>query len=110
MLADKGQLLKTLEAERNKILGQRDARRQARSRLAELESWIETVAANLGELTHDERRLAVDALGVRVLVWRKDDRSPKVEANIPLGDVKSTSSSRSAACKSSVTLQWTDRD
>src|SRR6266542_1414166 len=62
-LAETSERQKALQAERDAVFAQRDARRSARSRLADLEAWCGTVAAKLGELTYDQRRLALDALG-----------------------------------------------
>ena len=47
-------------------------------------AWCRTVAENIQELTYDQKRLALDALGVRVTVWRKGDRAPRIEASIRL--------------------------
>jgi site-specific DNA recombinase len=113
MLAEKGQRLKELEAEREIVMNQREVRKQARSRLADLESWCQTVAANLRDLTFDQKRLALDALGVRVQVWRKDDRAPRIEANIPLGVTKNSISGSTdhhrPAVNRTLTLRWTER-
>ena len=58
------------EAERDAVL-QRIADAEAdAARLQSLEAWAETVAANLGTLTYDEKRLALDALGVKVRTYR----------------------------------------
>ncbi|MGE3913803.1 MAG: recombinase family protein [Chloroflexota bacterium] len=87
MLKEAGRRLRELETERAQVIAQRETRRQARTRLAELETWCRTVAANLGDLTYDQKRTALTSLGLCVYVWRHDDRAPKVEAHIPLGDV-----------------------
>ena len=39
-------------------------------RMRSLTEWCQTVAANLDALTYDEKRLALDGLGVMVRVWR----------------------------------------
>jgi site-specific DNA recombinase len=39
-------------------------------RVRHLEDWCQTVSENLDGLTYDERRMALDALGVRVAIYR----------------------------------------
>lgn len=41
------------------------------ARVRSLGAWCETVAANLDTLTYEEKRVALDALGVEVRVWRE---------------------------------------
>ena len=41
------------------------------AKLQTLADWCARVSANLEELTYDEKRLALEALGVQVRVWRK---------------------------------------
>ena len=85
-----------LAAEREIILGRRKTRLAARERLSDLEAWCRTVAANLGNLSYERRRDALDALGIQVRVYPRGapDRYV-IEANIPLDSaiVYSTSSS-----------------
>lgn len=85
VLANLGERLKALEAQGRAAMRQREARQQARGRLDELKAWCHTVAANLVDLSYVQKRLALDALGVRVTTWRKDDGPPKIQADIPLG-------------------------
>lgn len=74
-----------LEAERDQILAQRDAWQAAQHRLDDLRAWCETVASRLDTLTYEQKREALYALGVRVLVYRRDhDPHYRIEANIPL--------------------------
>jgi hypothetical protein len=40
------------------------------ARLRSLDEWCQTVAANLDALTYDEKRRALDGLGVTVEIWR----------------------------------------
>ena len=40
------------------------------TRLRSLSEWCQTVTANLDVLTYDEKRLALEGLGVRVQIWR----------------------------------------
>jgi hypothetical protein len=70
--------LKSL-AERKKALGrerdtlvQRIADRDAKdAKVTTLTEWCSRVGANLDTLTYDERRMAIDALGVQVRAYRK---------------------------------------
>jgi site-specific DNA recombinase len=83
-----------LEAERENIRARISAREAAKDRLVELEAWCRTVGANLAELTYEKKRLALDALGVRVRVWPKDHTPRYVIEMEPLPDspvVSSTS-------------------
>jgi len=113
MLAATSQRIRDLEVARTAVLGQREARRQGRERLAQLESWCRTVADNIKDLTYDQKRLALDALGVRVTVWRRDDRAPRIEANIPLGVTANTTSGSTSyeqhQINPTLMLRWTDR-
>jgi site-specific DNA recombinase len=89
-----------LIAERATTLGQQQARQVTRDRLADLETWCYGVAANLESLTYEERRLALDALGVQVRIYRTD-HTPRYEiiASVPLNDVAivNETASRTAA-------------
>jgi site-specific DNA recombinase len=67
-----------LEAERESILGRRQAWEFAQSRLSDIEAWCRNLASRLGTLTCEQKRLALDALGIRVLVWRPGHR-PRYE-------------------------------
>ncbi len=51
-------------------------------RLDDLTAWYQQMAANLDDLTHRQKRLALDALGVSVRVPKGD--GPAVPASIPL--------------------------
>ena len=67
------------------IIGRRRAWEAAQAKLTELEAWCRHVAANLGTLTYEQKRLALDALGVRVRVWHPD-HTPRydITAALPL--------------------------
>jgi hypothetical protein len=45
---------------------------------------IAQVGQNIDGLTHHQRRMVFAALGVKVLVWAKDDRTPRVTLDIQL--------------------------
>jgi len=86
-----------LEAEREGILHRREAWEAARANLADLMSWCERVAERLGELTYEQRRLALDALGISVQVFQaKDPDNPRyiITAKLPLDDIVSPSTVR----------------
>jgi site-specific DNA recombinase len=53
---------------RRRIADQRDEAVRVRG----LSEWCATVATNLDTLDYDEKRLALEALGVQVRVWRED--------------------------------------
>jgi hypothetical protein len=64
----------------------------------------------LGELTYDQRRLALDALGVHVRVWRPDHPNRfKIEASIPLGDATKFSTSTNTN-HNHVMLRWAEQE
>lgn len=59
-----------LEGERAQVLAQQATWQAAQAQLAELTAWCRRVRANLGEFTYAERRTALEALDVRVQVYR----------------------------------------
>lgn len=61
-----------LREEVSVLAEQRAGWNAAQQRLDDLSEWCRTVAANLGELTYAQRRLALSTLGVEVQVWRAD--------------------------------------
>jgi site-specific DNA recombinase len=78
---------KQLESERASILSRRDGWQAAQAQLKDVEAWCRDVAQRLGKLTYEQKRLALDMLGVQVNVWRSD-HTPRyhVTASIPLDD------------------------
>jgi site-specific DNA recombinase len=85
----------------------------AQTRLGELESRRRTVAANLGDMTYQQKRLALDALGVSAMIYRAGHEPRyQVEATIPMGDPAAIAFNTRwcTAHKENVTLRWTDRD
>ena len=88
---------KALEAERDGIAARRRGWQEARGRLDELEAWCRNVAGKVGRLTWEQKRLALDALGVGAKVWHSNhDPHFEITAGIPM---KSASVSESA-CQS----------
>jgi site-specific DNA recombinase len=74
-----------LRAERETILARHGVWAQVGDRIDEIQRWCGHVAARLGSLTFQERRLALEALGVEVRVWQRDhDPRWEVRANLPL--------------------------
>ena len=62
---------RALEAERD-ALAQRIADQDAEdAKVTGLTEWCSRVGANLNTLSYDERRMAIDALGVQVRAYRK---------------------------------------
>ena len=59
--------------------------REAQQRLEDLAIWCRTVAANLGNLTYEEKRLALTALQIKVKLY-PEGHDPRFEitAAIPL--------------------------
>src|SRR4051794_32116068 len=51
-----------LQRERAQVAGQQAIWRAAYDRVAELERWCRSVAANLGGMTYQQKRLALEAL------------------------------------------------
>ena len=84
MLAERG---RQLEAEKTEIMRQRAIHDEARARITSLTEWCATVAANLGDVTYAEKRLALEALGVQVQLWGAN-HEPRyaITARIPLGE------------------------
>ncbi len=84
-IASLGGQRRQLEQERAKVLVRRSGWQEAQDRLAVLEEGCRRVGANLGNLTYEQRRLTLDALGVEARVYRSD-HEPRyvITASIPL--------------------------
>ncbi|MGA7668864.1 MAG: recombinase family protein [Nitrolancea sp.] len=79
--------LRSLDAEREEIMLRRLSWERALSHLVDLRQWCEQVAAKLTTLTWEQKRIALEALGVDVRVFRKNDpEHPRyiITANVPL--------------------------
>lgn len=100
MLADQR---KALQDERERVLGQYAAWVAALKRLDSLEDYCRRVAANLGDLSYEDKRDALDALGVRVTVHRKDADAPRftIAANLEVAPEANLSPPTTTASKSS---------
>jgi site-specific DNA recombinase len=79
-----------LEEERAEILARQGAWQAAQARIADIRAWCEKVAKNIDRLTYAEKRDALIALDVRVVLHRAD-HTPRYEitASLPL-DVSTT--------------------
>jgi site-specific DNA recombinase len=79
-----------LAAERERVLARSRTWRAARERLGTLQTWCRSVATRLADLSYEQKRLALDALGARVKVW-KTEHEPRYEValSIPLSDAGS---------------------
>jgi hypothetical protein len=75
---------KSVERDRAELSRQREMRALAQERLDDFEAWCHNVAAYVEDLTYDQKRTALDELGVKVQVWR-GDRDPrwKINAKMP---------------------------
>jgi site-specific DNA recombinase len=81
---------KELEAEKEALDKRRASKAGDRKRLVAFGAWAERVAANLDTLTYDERRMALEALGVAVEVYQVNDEThPRWRATMrpaPVGE------------------------
>ena len=76
--------MRQLEADRAELLRRRAAWEAAQVRLDQITAWCHMVAANPGELTYANLRMAIEALGVQVTVFRPN-ATPRyrIYASIP---------------------------
>ena len=76
---------RVLKKEREQVLRRKVGFDAGMKRLNDLQSWCKSVSVRRGEFTYEQRRTALDALGVQVRVWRTD-HEPRyaVTASIPL--------------------------
>jgi hypothetical protein len=63
-LASLGQQAKQLTSELDALAGMRAEWELSQLRLADLELWCRNVAANVDEMTYDQKRIALHALSV----------------------------------------------
>ncbi len=84
---------RALEVDRILLTARHHTDSAERERLADLATWCQRVGANLATLSYVERRMVLDALGVRVKVYRAD-HNPRWELTMaPLPVVPSTGNS-----------------
>ena len=73
--------------DREQILARRDAWEASQTQLDQLSEWCRTIASQLSDFDYDRKRLALDALGVQVEVFRHDhDPRYVITAGIPITD------------------------
>ena len=84
-LANLAKQKRGLESEYEHVEMRRAAWEAAQTRLQDLEAWCHQVASRLGELTYQQKRMALRALDVQVRIYRQDHK-PRyiIEASIPL--------------------------
>ncbi len=75
--------LEQIAAQKRLVITERDRLKAAQDEwltkqtdLAEFEAWCGTVAANLSELTYQQKRIALDVFQIQVTVYRAD-RTPR---------------------------------
>ncbi len=80
-----GQQQRQLEQERDAVLGRRASWAAAQRRLVAVQEWCGAIAARLGGLGYHDKRVALDALDVRVRIFIKE-HTPRyiITASIPL--------------------------
>ena len=70
-----------LEEERREILARQRAWQAAQARIADIRMWCQRVAKNIDNLSYADKRDALTALDVRVLVYRAD-HPPRYEITV----------------------------
>ncbi len=79
-----------LRAERQSIHDRRQSWVAAEANLDSVERWCQRVAANLSDLTYQQKRMALDALGFEVRLFRADHRPRYVIAAMLRPEVASS--------------------
>jgi hypothetical protein len=76
---------RAFNAEREEILGRRERWTAGQQRLANLQAWCSQIGARFDTFTYDQRRTALNALGVQARVW-KVGHDPRyvITASLPL--------------------------
>jgi site-specific DNA recombinase len=78
-----------LQTAQRDLMRQREGWQVTQEQLADLEIWCSKVAASIGDLTYEQKRLALNALGVGVRVW-KQDHEPRYDVTLSLDIVASS--------------------
>jgi hypothetical protein len=58
--------------EREAVLARRISWEDAQTRLDDLTAWCQQIASLLGDFYYEQKRLAIEALGIKEKVWRSD--------------------------------------
>jgi hypothetical protein len=78
-----------LQAERQAVMAQRGLWAAVQAQLSDLQAWCAHMAASFGTLGYQERRDAVEGLGIQVKVWQRDhDPHWEISASVPLDGQK----------------------
>jgi site-specific DNA recombinase len=107
-----GQRVEALTGRRAEVLAHHATRLEASEQARRFVDWCERAAANLRLLDYQQQRLALDALGVQVVVYRADHQ-PRwtMTARIPLeaggGEIVYPTAGRSVH---NISLAWADGD
>lgn len=100
-----------LSHERDGILARSATWQRAQERIGDVQAWCRAYAESIGTLTYDEKRLALDGLGVTVKVWRADHEPRyQITASIPLDRGAVNETSWGSIHNHGITFIWTDRD
>ncbi|CAN5521637.1 hypothetical protein BH23CHL2_BH23CHL2_07770 [soil metagenome] len=77
----------SLRIEREQAIAQQGIRERALSDLDSLSGWCETIASRIDDLSYDEKRMALTALGVEARVFSSKHDGPRweISARIPVG-------------------------
>jgi hypothetical protein len=76
-----------LAEEREAIVARIEAEQEIESRKADLGAWCQSAASTLSDeaLTYQIKRWIIEALGVKVQIWRTDHEARwRIQANLPL--------------------------
>jgi hypothetical protein len=79
--------------------------------LKQVEEWIEQVGQNIDNLTIQQKRTVLAALGVKVTVWARGDRDPRVklELHLPLSGVISDETQTEGNAEFSISLHLCEK-
>jgi site-specific DNA recombinase len=96
-LASLGQQARQLMGEREALARLHQEWEVTQKRLSDLDAWCRDIAANIDDMTYDQKRLALHAFEVKVRVWSRADRNPpwEITGNPFIHTTSSSSSNRS---------------
>lgn len=83
--------IKELQAEREKLAVRHQDWEQTRASASQLERWVERMRETVSDLPDEEKRLLIEALDIRVRVYRQGhDPRVIVDGAVPLDDIALT--------------------